>query len=141
MDDDKREAELGAVLDAIAPGRAFRNRNNGDSPFPVRLFQAIARGEDAQVVDQQPSPYGVRGIYDGDLDMILGEQARRKNHGLRLAMKNARTIAGAVAQEIFDDVAARIDQIKDHGAAIKALIEFGLNALGLRPSKKKRGTK
>ena len=63
------------------------------------------------------------------------EQARRKNHGLRLAMKNARTIAGAVAKEIFDD------HIKDHGAAIKALIEFGLNALGLRPSKKKRGTK
>ena len=141
MDDDKREAELGAVLDAIAPGRSFRNRNNGDSPFPVRLFQAIASGEDVQVADEEQTSYG-RGIHDRDLDMILGEQALRKNHGLRLAMKNARTIAGAVAQEIFDDhVGGRIDQIKDHGAAIKALIEFGLNALGLRPSKKKRGTK
>ena len=141
MDDDKREAELGAVLDAIAPGRAFRNRNNGDSPFPVRLFQAIARGQDAQVGDKEQTSYG-RGIHDRDLYMILGEQARRKHDGLRLALKNARTIAVSVGQEILEDqVVGRIDQIKDHGAAIKALIEFGLNALGLRPSKKKRGTK
>jgi len=155
MGDDK-EAEDNAVLDelsdALTPGRSFRIRK-GEGTFATELFQEVAAGRPVEVRDSAgPSPFGVPGVYGADMDFMSAELARRKNYGLRLALKSVPAVAGAVVSAIVEDqVGGRVRMLKDRGADMKALIELGLGALGLRSkrsvrrrassSKKRRGMK
>jgi hypothetical protein len=72
--------------------------------FVTRIFEKIATGHKVKVIeDSEPDLYGVHGLGEEDLDVIMAERTRRRHDDLTRATVHGPGAAAAVA--VVDDIA------------------------------------
>lgn len=108
------------------------DRNPGT--FLTRLFGLTATGHKVKVIeDSEPDLYGVHGLGEEDLDVIMAEQTQRKHGDLMKATVHGPGAAAALA--ITDDISR--EKAKPRREKINEIIDL-MREISAMAKKRKR---